>query len=829
MNIRLFMNGFVIRLIFCAVVSAVVSAVVFVSFVSQRAVFSGEYSAVSQDVDLSELAMRSEDASETNGETVAVWRCECASKKAVTNFLPEGDGTYKHPCTHVRSEQNERVTLRCVRTVPAAEVGKYMLFKGWMRISEGCGRLVIQPMKEGKPVSTSTSYCANALSAESGAWQQFIAKIRSDGTFDSVQVSYSVEPVSERMLKKMDDDSDAALDAERAKYITGCVDFYAGNPALEVGEPLGNTALPKIDGYFTARVEERLDRGFVALPADEGTAGWYLTWRLLKTDAEHVGFDIFRREKVENQQQKPEENWVKINTEPITSTTDFSDASASKEGTYEWKLAVSDGSESIARIGNFESGISIKLGDPDAVVSRMAIADLDGDGRYDYVILYNKTGWVDPYYYYWRPSTGTLQLEAYNADGKRLWSRDLGAGIECGIWYSPFIAVDLDGDGKAEIALKTADSNAVKNETGRVDQGPEFLSVWNGETGEEIARTDWPSRAGLQYNYYSRCMLSAAYLDGKTPILTALRGTYSLQKMRGWQLRDGKLEEKFFWTNAFEDSNLWGRGAHTLHCTDVDGDGRDEAAVGTFILDDTGATLWAKGLRHPDHLYIGDIVPDRPGLEVYWGIEGRVDGGGMGVLDAKTGEFLWKFDETTYHIHAQGMCADIDPTHPGCECFGGEEKNEFSFDRYLWTADGTLLQRRPNFVKLREKEPEWKSESELSHRDIARWGLYMPTVFWDADPQREIVWAREGRMYSFGRDEMLEPYFRFRAGTFVKSCDVLGDWREEVFVTAPGELRIYMTKIPAQTRRCTLMQDRNYRACITESSMGYNQSPMLGE
>ena len=81
-----------------------------------------------------------------------------------------------------------------------------------------------------------------------------------------------------------------------------------------------------------------------------------------------------------------------------------------------------------------------------------------------------------------------------------LWSKDLGQGIEPGVWYSPFIAYDFNGDGKAEIALKTAPETTKRNEKGRVDSGEEYLSVWDGMTGKEIARVDWPERNGRYGN-----------------------------------------------------------------------------------------------------------------------------------------------------------------------------------------------------------------------------------------------------------------------------------------------------------------------------------------
>ena len=90
----------------------------------------------------------------------------------------------------------------------------------------------------------------------------------------------------------------------------------------------------------------------------------------------------------------------------------------------------------------------------------------------------------------------TYQIEAYLSDGTFFDGlKDLGQGIEPGVWYSPFIAYDFNGDGKAEIALKNQlrkRPNEMKK--GRVDSGEEYLSVWDGMTGKEIARVDWPER-----------------------------------------------------------------------------------------------------------------------------------------------------------------------------------------------------------------------------------------------------------------------------------------------------------------------------------------------
>ena len=59
-------------------------------------------------------------------------------------------------------------------------------------------------------------------------------------------------------------------------------------------------------------------------------------------------------------------------------------------------------------------------------------------------------------------------------------------------------------------------------------------------------------------------------------------------------------------------------------------------------------------------------------------------------------------------------------------------------------------------------------------------------------------------------------------------ADILGDWREEVIRSTPGnELRIYTTTIPATDRRPTLLQDPIYRIDVANNAMGYGQTPMV--
>lgn len=109
----------------------------------------------------------------------------------------------------------------------------------------------------------------------------------------------------------------------------------------------------------------------------------------------------------------------------------------------------------------------------------------------------------------------TYKISAYLSDGTWLWTYDMGPGIEPGIWYSPFIVYDFNGDGKAEVAVKTAGDDYVKNEKGRVCGGSEYLSVLDGMTGKEIDRVDWPERNDRYGNLIrqNRNQMGMAYLD----------------------------------------------------------------------------------------------------------------------------------------------------------------------------------------------------------------------------------------------------------------------------------------------------------------------------
>jgi rhamnogalacturonan endolyase len=231
-----------------------------------------------------------------------------------------------------------------------------------------------------------------------------------------------------------------------------------------------------------------------------------------------------------------------------------------------------------------------------------------------------------------------------------------------------------------------------------------------------------------------------------------------------------------------------------LITADVDRDGRDELVMGAAALDDNGRGLWTLEMGHPDVCYVADICPDNPGLEVFYGFEVRQKTDGLCVVDAATGRKLWTHKEPTRHVHGQGMAGDVLAEHPGMEVFAGERDLA---QRWLYSASGELI--------------EFREKGSLSPRP----------VWWDADPQKEVV---DGGAVRDWNGPALQPL----EGRVIAVMDCLGDHREEVITARKGELRIYSTTIPAQDRRPCLLQDHQYRMGVVAQTIGYYYPAQLG-
>ncbi|MCD7806929.1 MAG: rhamnogalacturonan lyase [Lachnospiraceae bacterium] len=83
----------------------------------------------------------------------------------------------------------------------------------------------------------------------------------------------------------------------------------------------------------------------------------------------------------------------------------------------------------------------------------MSVGDVDGDGEYEFFVKWDPSNSHDVSH---RGYTGHCLIDCYKLDGRLLWRLDLGDNIRAGAHYTQFIVYDFDGDGKAEMSVKTA-------------------------------------------------------------------------------------------------------------------------------------------------------------------------------------------------------------------------------------------------------------------------------------------------------------------------------------------------------------------------------------
>jgi hypothetical protein len=549
------------------------------------------------------------------------------------------------------------------------------------------------------------------------------------------------------------------------------------------------------------------DRGLVSIRSVHGD-GNFVSWRLLGSDAADVAFNVYR-------------DGVKVNRAPVTTATSYLDAGAPAEASYSVR-PVRGGVEAAATrsVGTLATSKDVPIQSPGAgyVANDASVGDLDGDGEYEIVLKWDPADAKDNSQ---AGRTGNVYLDAYELNGTRLWRIDLGRNIRAGAHYTQFQVFDYDGDGKAEIAVKTADgtrsgtgqvignANADhRNADGYVLTGPEFLSVFRGTDGAVLDTENFvPPRGNVSSwgdsygNRVDRFLAGTAYLDGSRPSIVMARGYYTRSVIAAWDFRGGQLTQRWTFDSASQPnrSDWEGRGNHQLSIADVDGDGRDEIIYGSMAIDDNGRGLWQNGTHHGDALHVGDFIPSRPGLEVFKPSEHTNEvADWMG--DARTGKILWSAPSCGCD-NGRAVAADIWAGNPGAEA---------------WSAAVGGLRSATTGAQVAARKP----------------GSTNFVIWWDGDAQRELLDGTTIDKYGPNGDTRLLTGSGVASNNGTKStpvlqADILGDWREEVVwrTTDSRALRIYSTTEPTSIRRPSLMEDRQYREAVAWQNTGYNQPP----
>ena len=588
------------------------------------------------------------------------------------------------------------------------------------------------------------------------------------------------------------------------------------------------------------RQMERLTRGVLVSNVGSGVL---VSWRLLGTESPDTEFNLYRDgEKIATVGKTGGTNYLDKNGK-TTSKYTVAAVVGGKEQAKQGVSVVLD--KTVSNSGNsfpyktlkLEVPASQKMPDGETCTytpNDMSAADLDGDGEYELILKWDPSNAHDNSQ---TGYTGTVFIDAYKLDGTRLWRIDMGKNIRAGAHYTQFQVYDYDGDGKAEMIVKTADgtidgtgkaigdkSKDYRDAGGTILKGPEYLTVFRGVDGAAITTVEYqPSRDINQHvkgkngkgywgdNYGNRCeryIAATAYLDGVHPSALFIRGYYSASYVAAYDF-DGK-DLKLRWLHKSEDpgKGLYEQGNHNIAVGDIDGDGYDEIVFGGATLNHDGTLRYSTQLGHGDAGHLGDLDPDHPGME-FWDVHEHTDAQYTEEMRGADGKVYWGTPQPSPGVdNGRGMAADIDSEYRGYE---------------VWSSKG-------GGMKTAKGQKIGSPSVSTNFR-----------IYFDGDEYDELLDGAYLTKFN-SSSKKSEVYFDGGAALGAAGCngtkntpslvaDLFGDWREELVVRSekdPTTMYIISTPVESKLRVYTLMHDATYRVSIAWQNTAYNQPPHVG-
>ena len=629
---------------------------------------------------------------------------------------------------------------------------------------------------------------------------------------------------------------------------------------------------------------EKLDRGLVALPASSGS-GNFVSWRFLGTDDSNTRFDLVC-------------NGTTIAAD--LEVSNYKDANGDSSSEYQVITKVNgevvNTSDAVKAWDKVYKTLKLDLPAKGAQggtysPNDCSVGDVDGDGEYEIFVKWDPSNSQDNSN---GGKTDNVFIDCYKLDGTKLWRIDLGVNIRAGAHYTQFQVYDYDGDGKAELMCKTAPgskdgkgnyvnqvatdekikaANNTKDHrtsAGRINSGHEYLTVFNGETGEAIhtiayypnrnakaelseaaGSFNWDDRSGKNDkgdygNRGERYLAATAYLDGPdhNPSGIFCRGYYTFayiwavdfdgKELKTRWLHGSDSRTTYKWMTPDENNpqslnsktlkgntcysglnryTMYANGNHNMSIADVDGDGKDEIIWGSAALDDNGKMLYSVGFGHGDAIHLADLDPDRPGLELF-DVHEEKGTYAWDIHDAATGEILFKGGPKGAD-NGRGLAADIVASNRGYE---------------FWSSYGG-----PENAADRNQNP---FSAQTGKQVIGQKASMNFRIYWDGDLQDELFdgtnishWNGSGYTTTALGNYNASQSCNGTKATPNLLADLFGDWREEVILWSANDnatLNIFTTNTPTTYRVPTLMHDHTYRMGICWQNTAYNQPPHLG-
>ena len=629
---------------------------------------------------------------------------------------------------------------------------------------------------------------------------------------------------------------------------------------------------------------EKLDRGPVALPASSGS-GNFVSWRFLGTDDSNTRFDLVC-------------NGTTIAAD--LEVSNYKDANGDSSSEYQVITKVNgevvNTSDAVKAWDKVYKTLKLDLPAKGAQggtysPNDCSVGDVDGDGEYEIFVKWDPSNSQDNSN---GGKTDNVYIDCYKLDGTKLWRIDLGVNIRAGAHYTQFQVYDYDGDGKAELMCKTAPgskdgkgnyvnqvatdekikaANNTKDHrtsAGRINSGHEYLTVFNGETGEAIhtiayypnrnakaelseaaGSFNWDDRSGKNDkgdygNRGERYLAATAYLDGPdhNPSGIFCRGYYTFayiwavdfdgKELKTRWLHGSDSRTTYKWMTPDENNpqsltsktlkgntcysglnryTMYANGNHNMSIADVDGDDKDEIIWGSAALDDNGKMLYSVGFGHGDAIHLADLDPDRPGLELF-DVHEEKGTYAWDIHDAATGEILFKGGPKGAD-NGRGLAADIVASNRGYE---------------FWSSYGG-----PENAADRNQNP---FSAQTGKQVIGQKASMNFRIYWDGDLQDELFdgtnishWNGSGYTTTALGNYNASQSCNGTKATPNLLADLFGDWREEVILWSANDnatLNIFTTNTPTTYRVPTLMHDHTYRMGICWQNTAYNQPPHLG-
>ncbi len=413
--------------------------------------------------------------------------------------------------------------------------------------------------------------------------------------------------------------------------------------------------------------------------------------------------------------------------------------------------------------------VKLAIPSPKDSAGGIIVADINNDGKMDYLV------------------TVPGHLAVYGNDGKRLWikktnivvggsSESQGLPGHCG----PGVAAgDVDGDGKCEVVFLTKNS---------------VVHIVDGETGREEANAKPPHLEGTDF-WEVAMIADFRGTGGDRDIL--LQTTNNRGYRMGKFLAAYTIKRLLSGGKPLWQSDKFVSCAHnSARLADINGDGRDEVLGATiFSAEGKLMTRAVPGRYHMDSIFVADVQPKKPGLEVIM------------------------FEEGSNHVQVVGTEGPIWRSH-----FKKQEPQNAAVGRFKQGSDEIFIWCRSRYNEHQKPfvfDSDGKKVFDYKMDDVAPAGWtasgveIIHTIDWTGKRQ-QLACATERHMT--GDVCIFEPltgkfvaHFKEKADRLYVA-DVTGDWREEIIVLNGSELHIYANsdRNPRPNRK-RLWTNRNYR------------------